>query len=132
MVVFSCLLILVGCSSNTTPGDEGKASENNEGNEENLNLIDNNEVTEGSWISSAGTEREDEDMVYTTKIDYDPNESYHLSHGSYISYYKGEEFIKTVLHEGENPIEIKKVEQADTIVVSFRTAFLESIKLSSK
>src|SRR5699024_12677193 len=99
MVVFSCLLILVGCSSNTTPGDEGKASENNEGNEENLNLIDNNEVTEGSWISSAGTEREDEDMVYTTKIEYDPNESYHLSYGYYIRYYTVDEYIKTVLQE---------------------------------
>lgn len=128
-VIFLCLLISMGCSSNTATDDEIETSETDMKTEGKQNLIDPKNVTEGSWISSAGIEREDEDMLYTAKIDYDYNKNYHLSHGSYVSYYKGEEFIETVLHEEGNPIDVEKFEEADNIVVSFRTAFIDSFEL---
>src|SRR5699024_907150 len=71
-----------------------------------LDLSDNEE----GWINFEGDVGGNNEYRITPAIDYDPKKDYEINNGAYVSYYSGEEFIKTV-QQAEGSIE--QVEEAD-------------------
>ena len=51
-------------------------------------------------------------------IPYNPEKDYEVSRDTYLSYFNGEDFIKTELYE-DTPEIINTVEEADGIILSF-------------
>ena len=98
----------------------------------NGNLIDNGSVTEGSWISYDGNVVENEEMMTSKSIDYDPSKDYEINRSSYVSYYNGDEFIETIQYSDEPPMTIETVDEADSIVISFNQYNQDSIELKEK
>lgn len=94
------------------------------------NLIDTSSLTEGSWMGYNGEAVEDEEMISTDFIDYDPSNTYEINRSSYVSYFNGEEFIETIQYSGEPPMTLDTVEEADRIMVSFNQYNEDSIELS--
>lgn len=92
-------------------------------------LIDKS-TTETGWINLSGEFGGNPEYLTTAPIDYDPNKQYELNQGGYISYYKGDEFIKTVQEEYANTLE--QVPEADHIRISYHKSFDEQIKLIEK
>src|SRR5699024_9423794 len=72
-------------------------------------LLDLNDNEEG-WINFEGDVGGNNEYRITPKIDYDPNKNYEINNGTYVTYYSGDEFIKTV-QQAEGLIE--QVEDAD-------------------
>ena len=85
------------------------------------------EGTETGWINFDGEISDNNEYRITTAIEYEPEKDYTLTIGSYISYYSGEEFIKTVQHNPEESVE--QVEEADNIKVSYHYTFEDRIEL---
>src|SRR5699024_9400867 len=79
------------------------------------NLIDAGSATEGSWVGYDGDEVEDEEMVTSELIPYDPNTDYEINRSSYVSYFNGDEFIETKLYGEDLPLTIDSIEDADGI-----------------
>lgn len=57
-------------------------------------------------------------MIQSQFIPYDPNNKYEVSLDTYVSYFNGENFIKTELYQ-DTPDIIETVEEADGIILSF-------------
>lgn len=94
------------------------------------NLIDTGSVTEGSWISYDGNVVENEEMMTSKSIDYDPSKDYEINRSSYVSYYNGDEFIETIQYSDDPPMTIDTVEEADSIVISFNQYNEDTISLT--
>lgn len=94
------------------------------------NLIDTGSVTEGSWISYDGNVVENEEMMTSKSIDYDPSKDYEINRSSYVSYYNGDEFIETIQYSDDPPMTLDTVEEADSIVISFNQYNEDTISLT--
>src|SRR5699024_11599071 len=77
------------------------------------NLIDTGSVTEGSWVGYNGDEVEDEEMMSSELIPYDPDTDYEINRSSYVSYFNDGEFIETKLYGEDLPLTIDSVDEAD-------------------
>lgn len=95
------------------------------------NLIDTGSLTEGSWMGYDGEAVENEEMRTTEKIDYDPATTYEINRSSYVSYFNGEDFIETIQYNGEPPMTLDTVEEADSIVISFNQYNEDTINLKT-
>lgn len=95
------------------------------------NLIDTGSLTEGSWMGYDGEAVENEEMRTTEKIDYDPSTTYEINRSSYVSYFNGEDFIETIQYNGEPPMTLDTVEEADSIVISFNQYNEDTINLKT-
>src|SRR5699024_1254433 len=90
-----------------------------------LDLSDNEE----GWLNFEGGVGRNNEYRMTPAIDYDPNKDYEINNGAYVTYYSGEEFIKTV-QQTEGSIE--QVEEADNIKVSYHNSFRNKISLAEQ
>lgn len=95
------------------------------------NLIDTGSLTEGSWMGYDGDAVENEEMRTTEKIDYDSSKTYEINRSSYVSYFNGEDFIETIQYNGEPPMTLDTVEEADSIVISFNQYNEDTINLKT-
>ena len=109
------IMFLSACSSSS---DEG-------------GLLDVGSATTGSWMGYNGEPVENEEMMTSESIDYNPSKTYEINRSSYVAYYNGDEFIETVLYSGEPPMTLETVEEADSIVVSFNEYNEDSIELKT-
>lgn len=94
------------------------------------NLIDTGSLTEGSWMGYDGEAVENEEMMTSEPIEYDPATTYDINRSSYVSYFNGEEFIETIQYSGDPPMTLDTVEEADTIQVSFNQYNEDTIQLT--
>lgn len=113
MSLFLGIMLLSACSSGS--GENG--------------LIDLGSATKGSWMGYKGEAVENEEMITSDTIDYDPSKTYEINRSSYVSYFNGEEFIETVQYSDDPPMTLDTVEEADNIVVSFNVYNEDTIKL---
>lgn len=90
-----------------------------------LDLSDNEE----GWVNFEGDVGGNNEYRITPKIDYDPNKNYEINNGAYVTYYSGDEFIKTV-QQAEGLIE--QVADADNIQVSYHNSFRNKISLTEQ
>lgn len=118
MITVLSVTILAACDS----GGSGNAD----------NLIDAGSATEGSWVGYNGNEVEDEEMMTSELIPYDPNTDYEINRSSYVSYFNGDEFIETKLYGEDLPLTIDSIEEADGIKVSFNQYNKDAIELVEK
>ena len=95
------------------------------------NLMDMGSLTEGSWMGYNGEAVENEEMMTTDYIDYDPSNTYEINRSSDVSYFNGEDFIETIQYSGEPPMTLDTVEEADRIMVSFNQYNEDSINLTT-
>ena len=93
------------------------------------NLIDTGSVTEGSWISYDGNVVENDEMMTSKSIDYDPAKNYEINRSSYVSYYSGDEFLETIQYSEDPPMTLETVEEADSVVISFNKYNQDTIEL---
>lgn len=109
-IFFLCLccflLFLTACESVST----SHATSNN--------LINKVNAVEEHWINYQGISENDKSMIQSQFIPYNPDNKYEVSLDTYISYFNGEDFIKTELYE-DTPNIIDTVEEADGIILSF-------------
>lgn len=70
-------------------------------------------------------------MIQTNPIPYVSTKNYILSENSYVSYFKDDEFIKTIRYSSETdePFELKKVEEANNIRLSYYKKWEDTISL---
>lgn len=145
LFLFSCTatLILGACSSDEqnrsgkdetitkksdeTSTDESKSADVN-------NLIDKNDFTEGIWINQEGENMENEEMITSGIISYNPDSEFELSRTGYVSYYNDDSFIKTVLYDYNEsyPLSIETVQDSNNIRVSFNKRYTEDVVLIEK
>lgn len=98
-------------------------------NNSNDNLVNKINVVEDHWINYEGISENDKNMVKSQFIPYKPKENYEVSHDSYVSYFNGDEFIKTELYE-DTPEIISSVEEADGIILSFNKEHKSGMQLT--
>lgn len=67
-------------------------------------------------------------MMQSQFIPYNPEKDYEVSRDTYVSYFNGEEFIKTELYE-DTPEIINTVEEADGIILSFNKSNRNGMQL---
>lgn len=87
-------------------------------NNANDNLVNKTNTLGDRWVNYKGVSENEKSMIQSQFIPYDPNNKYEVSLDTYISYFNGENFIKTELHE-DTPDIIDTVEEADGIILSF-------------
>lgn len=94
------------------------------------NLVNKVNAVENQWISYNGEVEFDNKMMNSQFIPYNSDEVYKVNNDAYVSYYEGEDFITTELHDAES--ELETVEEADGIILSFNKENKEGIKLINK
>lgn len=107
------IMLLAACSSDSGEGG----------------LIDTGSATTGSWMGYDGEAVDNDEMMTSESIDYDPSKTYEINRSSYVSYFNGEDFIETIQYSGDPPMTLDTVEDADSIVVSFNVYNEDTIKL---
>lgn len=138
-VLGSSIILLTACGTGEN-GEETVASDSNaetstEENADNTqreNLIDKESLNDGGWINFEGNVKEQEGMMNTESIPYDPSKEYELNSGAYVTYFNGEEFIETKLIQDNLPGLIETVDEADSIQMSFHKDFIDMIELKEK
>lgn len=93
----------------------------------NHNLINKVNAVENQWINYDGTVEQDNNMMKSQFVPYNSNETYKVNNDTYVSYYKGENFIKTDLQDAET--ELESVEESDGVILSFNKKNKNGIKL---
>lgn len=117
-------MLLTGCNLSENSEDDTEQS---------VNLMNVETLNDEGWINFDGEiSSSANEMVHTESISYIPNNEYLLNDSAYVSYFNNDDFIKTVLHDGENPIKISNVEEANNIKLSFSNKKAERIVLSEK
>ena len=91
------------------------ACENQSANE---NLINKVNSFDDSWINYEGTEENNNTMIRSQFLPYDPDKTYEVNYPTYIAYYDGEKFLETIRHQ-DTPAAVETVEEADGVIVSF-------------
>ena len=121
-----------GSDAETDSATESEKEATDESSEEepshDTGLLDLNDNEEG-WLNFEGEIGGNNEYRITPAIDYDPNKDYEINNGAYVTYYSGEEFIKTV-QQSEGIIE--QVEEADNIKVSYHNSFRNKISLTEQ
>lgn len=84
----------------------------------NENLINKVNSIDDSWINYEGAEENNNTMVRSQFIPYDPDKAYEVNYPTYIAYYDGEKFLETIQHQ-DTPAAVETVEEADGVIVSF-------------
>ena len=84
----------------------------------NDNLVNKTNTVNDQWVNYKGVSKNKKSMVQSQFIPYNPNNKYEVSLDTYVSYFNGENFIKTELYE-DTPDIIDTVEEADGIILSF-------------
>lgn len=84
----------------------------------NENLINKVNSIDDSWINYEGAEENNNTMVRSQFIPYDPDKAYEVNYPTYIAYYDGEEFLETIRHQ-DTPAMVETVEEADGVIVSY-------------
>lgn len=81
-------------------------------------LINKVNLIEDRWVNYKGISENNKAMMQSQFIPYNPEKDYEVSRDTYVSYFNGEDFIKTELYE-DTPEIINSVEEADGIILSF-------------
>lgn len=84
----------------------------------NENLINKVNTVNDRWVNYEGISENDKSMLHSQFIPYNPDNNYEVSLDTYVSYFNGENFIKTELYE-DTPNIIDTVKEADGIILSF-------------
>lgn len=103
-------------SENSDTEDEGSETESAE--EPPVNLLADVSFKNGYWINYRGEDDGRSHMTRTDFITYDPEKDYTVTAASYVSYYYGEEFIKTNSYGHEGSMIIETVPGADRVIIS--------------
>ncbi|CDZ99680.1 hypothetical protein BN1048_00599 [Jeotgalicoccus saudimassiliensis] len=82
------------------------------------NLVNKINTVEDRWVNYKGTSENNKAMMQSQFILYNPEKDYEISRDTYVSYFNGEDFIKTELYE-DTPEMLNTVEEADGIILSF-------------
>src|SRR5699024_4915002 len=82
------------------------------------NLVNKINTVEDRWLNYKGISENNKAMMQSQFIPYNPDKDYEVSCDTYVSYFNGEDFIKTELYE-ETPEVLNSVEEADGIILSF-------------
>lgn len=106
IIFLSVSLLIVGCDN---------ISINHPSNDNMINKIN---LVEDRWVNYKGTSENNKAMMQSQFIPYNPEKDYEVSGDTYVSYFNGEDFIKTELYE-DTPEIINSVEEADGIILSF-------------
>lgn len=106
----------------TESTDGGEAPSHDSG------ILDLSETEEG-WLNFEGDVGGNLEYRITPVIEYNPDIDYEINNGAYVTYYSGDEFIKTV-QQAEGVIE--QVEEADNIRVSYHNSFGNKIALTEQ
>lgn len=110
--------------------DEAEAeTETTEEPAEPVNVMEAIEVVTGHWINYSGEDDERGHMTRTNPIEYNSAQDYTVTTASYISYFYGDEFIKTNNYGHDGPHIIESVPEADRVIVSFSEPEKDSIQL---
>ena len=119
--------------STETAADE---SSNEEGSEDEpakpVNLMADIELVEGHWINYSGEDDARGHMTRTNPIEYNGEQDYTVTTASYVSYFYGDEFIKTNNYGHDGPHIIENVPEADRVIVSFNRPEQDTIELINK
>lgn len=86
------------------------------------------------WITNKGEKISNTNMVRTKKLPYTSLNDYIVTGSVSVSYYSGDDFIKSTRVTGrvsELPFYIEKVSEADSIVLSFNKKWLGKMKLTT-
>ena len=97
-------------------------------NNSNDNLINKVNIIEDRWVNYKGTSENNKAMIQSQFIPYNPEKDYEVSRDTYVSYFNGEEFIKTELYE-DTPEIISAVEEADGVILSFNKSNRNGMQL---
>lgn len=118
-------------TSNDDSGENAETASDNEENEEEaetepaeepaepVNVMDSIEVVAGHWINYSGEDDARAHMTRTNPIEYNSQQDYTVTTASYVSYFYGDEFIKTNNYGHDGPHIIESVPEADRVIVSF-------------
>ena len=87
-------------------------------NNSNDNLINKVNIIEDRWVNYKGISENNKAMMQSQFIPYNPENDYEVSRDTYVSYFNGEDFIKTELYK-DTPDMLNTVEEADGIILSF-------------
>lgn len=98
-------------------------------NNSNENLINKVNTVSDNWINYKGISENDKSMIQSQFIPYNPKNNYKVSHDTYVSYFNGDEFIKTELYE-DTPEIINSIEEADGIILSFNKEHKSGMQLT--
>lgn len=112
MLVSSLLITLSACQSEPV----------------NDNLINKVNSIDDSWIDYEGNQDNNNTMVQSQFIPYDPDNEYEVNYPTYISYYNGEEFLETIRYQ-DTPATIEAVAEADGVIVSFNKKNKNGMKM---
>ncbi|CAD2074710.1 hypothetical protein GCM10007275_06500 [Jeotgalicoccus coquinae] len=118
IIILSVLLIMASCNPVTNKKDDSQ------------NLLNKVNAVENQWIDYNGTIESDNSMMKSQFIPYNSNQDYIVNNDAYVSYYKGEDFITTELHEADT--KLNSVEEANGIILSFNKENKNGIKLINK
>lgn len=141
--VLLSIMILAGCSTKSSESikengsndsassDQTAADDSQESGEVTTseNLFDLNDIEEGYWIGQSGAEIQDEDMIISNQIDYNPKFSYFMNKTAYVTYMSDDEILNTVLHDDPPPVTVKDNKEADSIRISFDKKKLDEFEL---
>lgn len=94
-----------------------------------VDLLEDVSFIEGYWINYSGEDDQRGHMARTDFIPYDPEKDYSVTASSYVSYYYGENFIKTNNYGHNVPLVIEKVPEADRVIISIEKEYTENISL---
>lgn len=94
----------------------------------NNNLINKVNLVEDRWVNYKGTSENNKAMIQSQFIPYNPEKDYEVSRDTYVSYFNGEDFIKTELYE-DTPEIINSVEEADGVILSFNKSNRNGMQL---
>jgi len=92
------------------------------------NLINKVNLLEDRWVNYNGNSENNKAMMQSQFIPYNPEKDYEVSGDTYVSYFNGEDFIKTELYE-DTPEIINTVEEADGVILSFNKSNKKSMQL---
>ena len=107
---------------------EGAASDD-EVPAEPADLLADTERVEGYWINYSGEDDARSHMTRTEPIEYNSDQDYTVTAASYVSYFYGNEFIKTNNYGHDGPHVIEKVPEANRLVISFSEPEQDDIEL---
>lgn len=124
--------LLSGCGAVGQQNQSESAS--SEISEENILLIDRSDVIEDQWIDTKGEIQKNSEMVSVGPVGYMSDEKHFINKTAYISYFKEDKFLKTVLYDYKNdfPIEIESVPEANEVYISFNKKNSDTIQLTKK
>lgn len=110
--------------------DESAAEEESEAEPaEPVNVMADIERVNGHWINYSGEDDARGHMTRTNPIEYNAAQDYTVTTASYVSYFYGNEFIKTNNYGHDGPHIIESVPEADRVIVSFSEPEKDTVQL---